>query len=581
LDGNRAFWAAASFLVSGVTAATANEAPWIRARSAHVEVVSDGTPDQARQAAEGLEVFHRVLQSALGGMPGLFASDAPPPLALAFRAGAYPSYVPRRDGDPQEADGFILGGADRTVIAVDLGAADPGEALAHEYTHFALNPVLPAQPAWLGEGLAQLLAGATVWPDAATLGRASETHLRRLRAGAMPLRELLAVGYLSPTYLGRAGAGDRRALFYAQSWALAHWIVAGGHGGLPAVGTYAAAIASGADEAAAFEGAFGMTVEAADASLRAYLAALPLPSVSVPLPRPAGADLVEVSAVDAASMDVALGDLLARQGRSADARAHFERALRGGAMAAHEGLAGLLLAEGKLDEARRHVEAALAADPDDARALQRRAEHLVREVARRGDVLSEAETDRAAAVLERALAKNPDLADAAELLARLRPAPLAHRIALLQRAVARQPERADLAFTLASLHARRNDLAAAARVLRRARERTRDDAQRFLSDHLLARVGAVASGQRQAQGVLEAVDCLPGGALAFRVRTTSGVLRLAADSPRALFVFDAEGETVERDFTCGPASARVTARYLTLPTGEPLRLLSLTFDAAR
>src|SRR6187200_2275001 len=83
---------------------------WVRARSAHVEVLSDGTPGQARRAAERLEAFHRVLQSALGGMPGLFAADAPPPLVLAFRGESYGRYVPLRNGEPQEADGFILGG---------------------------------------------------------------------------------------------------------------------------------------------------------------------------------------------------------------------------------------------------------------------------------------------------------------------------------------------------------------------------------------------------------------------------------------------------------------------------------------
>lgn len=554
---------------------------WVRARTAHVEVLTDGSEEQARRAAAQLEVFHRVLQAALRGVPGLL-EDRRPPLVLAFRGDeSYARYLPLRNGEPQEADGFILGGGDRMAIAVNLGTADPGEALAHEYTHYALSPVLPAQPAWLGEGLAQLLAAATVWPDAASLGRPSEAHLRRIRAGAMPLRELLAVGYLSPTYEGGPSvAGGRRGLFYAQSWALAHWIVAGGHGGLPAVMAFGEEVAAGDDEETAFRRAFGMTVETADAALAAYLAAAPLPTLSVPVAT--AAERVDVSPVDGAAMDATLGDLLMREGRTADARSHFERALRGGAAAAHEGLAGLLLREGKLEEAQRHVEAALAADPADPRALQRRAEHLIREVARRGDVLSDADTDRAVAVLERALAANPDLADAADLLARLRPAPLAQRIALLRRAVARQPERTDLAFTLAALYARQNDLQQAARVLRRARERTRDDTQRFLSDHLLARVGAVASGQTSARGTLEAVECLPGGALAFRVRTASGLLRLAAESPKSVFLFDTEGEAVERDLTCGPASAPVTARYLTGPPGAAThRLLSLTFDRGR
>jgi tetratricopeptide (TPR) repeat protein len=491
--------------------------------------------------------------------------------------------VPLRKGEPQDVDGVILGGDDRTFIAVDLGAEDAGLALAHEYTHFALNPVLSAQPPWIGEGLAELLARASIWPEAATLGRASDAHLRRIGRGAMPLRALLAVGYLSPTYQGDAGPGadDRRALFYAQSWALLHWIVAGGHGGMPGVMTFTEAIAEGEDPPSAFARSFGMTVESAEASLAAYLETLPLPTVAVPLA--AGrTPPIDVSAVDAGEVDRHLGELLMRGGRTADARSHFARAIRAGDPSANEGMAAVLLREGRLDDARRHLEAALAADPDDARALQRRAEYFVREVARRGDVLDEAETDRVVAVLERALAANPDLADAADLLARLRPAPVADRIALLRRAVMRQPERAELAFTLAGLHIKRNELTAASRVLRRARERTREDAHRFLADHLMTRIATIASGRGEARGTLEAVECLAGGALAFRVRTAAGVLRLSADSPRSLFLYDAEGDTVERDITCGPAALPVTARYLAGPPGaESHRLLSLSFDGAR
>ena len=205
---------------------------WTRARSPHVEVLTNGSEAQARRAAEHIETFHRVLQSALAPLPGL-VEGAPPPLVLAFRdAPSFSRFVPLRNGEPQEVDGVILGGADRTYIAVNLGAEDSDEALAHEYAHFALNPVLPAQPPWLGEGLAELLATASVWPESATLGRASDAHLRRIaRDGPMPLRDPARRRVPVPDVPG--SRGNARELFYAQSWALVHWIVAGGHGGMP------------------------------------------------------------------------------------------------------------------------------------------------------------------------------------------------------------------------------------------------------------------------------------------------------------------------------------------------------------
>jgi hypothetical protein len=66
-----------------------------------------------------------------------------------------------------------------------------------------------------------------------------------------------------------------------------------------------------------------------------------------------------------------------------------------------------------------------------------------------------------------------------------------------------------------------------------------------------------------------------------RVRTPSGLLRLSAESLQSFFLYDAEGDTVERDFTCGRAALPVTARYRSGPVAaDTHRLLSLTFEGS-
>ena len=576
MNGGRLL-ATAAALLSGVTATGAEES-WVRARSARVEVITDASPAYARAAAEHVDAFDRVLRSVL---PAVSAPDARPPLVLALAdAGSFARFVPAHVGEAHAVDGVILGGADRTYVAFDLGARRdaPFEPLAHEYVHFVLNAALPAQPAWMGEGLADLLAAATIAEGAVVLGRPIGPHLDRLARGApMPLAEVLRVGYLSPTYLGDRG----RAAFYARAWALTHWIVAGGHGGTPGLLAFSRALADGADVDAAFAQSFGTTVAAAESSLAAYLVR-PLPTVAMALAA-GGAASVSVDAPTRAEVDRHLAEVLLRGGRVADARALLRRTLADSpsSPAAHEGLAAVALREGKVADALRHVEAAQAGGGDDPRVLLRRAELILRQVTGRGDVPTDAETARAVDLLERAVAADPDLADAADLLARLRPAPVPHRVALLRRAVARQPERAELAFTLAGLHIKRNDMAEAARVLRRARDRTRDESHRFLAGHLLARIEVAAGGIDEARGTLEAVECLDGGALAFRVRTSEGVLRLAAPSPRDLFLFDADGETYERELTCGPSALPVAARYRAGVAGATTHaLVSLSFEGS-
>lgn len=66
------------------------------------------------------------------------------------------------------------------------------------------------------------------------------------------------------------------------------------------------------------------------------------------------------------------------------------------------------------------------------------------------------------------------------------------------------------------------------------------------------------------------------------MRAAFGLLWLAADSPWSLFLYDAEGDTVERDLTCGPAAQPVMALYRPgPPVAETHRLLSLSFDGMR
>ena len=125
--------------------------------------------------------------------------------------------------------------------------------------------------------------------------------------------------------------------------------------------------------------------------------------------------------------------------------------------------------QGRWEEARREVALALAADPADAVALFRYAEMIVRETSARGEVLSPEREAEAVAALERAVLLQPQLADACDLLARLRPEPYDQRIAQVSAALARYPGRADLGLTLAGLHARKNDFAAARGVLLRTR----------------------------------------------------------------------------------------------------------------
>jgi tetratricopeptide (TPR) repeat protein len=554
----------------------------VRVRSAHFEVLSDASPQRARGAAVALERFRRVLATVLGRGPG---QVDPPTIVVAFRdQDSFAPFRPSYRGRSLEVEGYFQAGADRDYIAVSLGSdpADAGETLFHEYGHVLLNRTLSAQPLWLAEGLAEVFSRWGAGDAEALVGRPAAEHLRRLqKEKPLPIDQLLELDYTSPLY----NEGEQRGIFYAQSWALAHWVLLGrGASGPADLQVFLAAITAGVDPPRAFASAFGASSAAAEKLLASYVASpLPVGRFAV---EGLDADItVESAAPPRAEVEFRLGDLLLHAGRLAEARRRLERAIEADPRfgPAHAALGHVAVRQGRWEEARREVALALAADPKDAVALFRYAELLVRETSARGEVLSPEREAETVATLERALLLDPQLADACELLARLRPDPVGVRIAPVSAALARDPARADLGLTLASLYARKNDLASARAALRRTGAMAHDDVNRFLSGHLLSRIEAFTAGTAEVKGTLLALDCRPRGVLRFIVAGPGTPLRLDAASARGVFLYGPDGGQLERTFTCGSQREPVAARYrpalVSSPDGADGTLMSLTFEA--
>jgi tetratricopeptide (TPR) repeat protein len=563
-------------------APSARAEDWVRVRSAHFEVLSNASPDEARAMAAALERFRRVLAAVLGRGPG---SVDPPTIVVAFRdQDSFAPFRPLYRGRIQEVQGYFQAGSDRDYIAAGLGSdpQDARETLFHEYGHVLLNRTLSAQPLWLSEGLAEVFSRWGAGEAEALVGRPAPDHLRRLqREKLLPLGRLLQVDYTSPLY----NEGDQRGIFYSQSWALAHWALLGrGATGPGDLQVFLSAVAGGFEPARAFTSAFGASVDAAEGLLAAYVAA-PLPVGRFPIEGLDGAITVESAAPPPAEVEFRLGDLLLHAGRLPEARRHLERAIESDPHfgPAHAALSHVAVRLGRWEEARREVSLALAADPADAVALYRYAELLVRETSARGEVLSPEREAEAVATLERVVALDPQLADACELLARLRPQPYDVRIAQVSTALARDPARADLGLTLAGLYARKNDFAAARAALLRTGTMARDDVNRFLSQHLLSRLDRFTAGTAEVKGTLLALDCRPGGALRFVVAAAGAPLRLEAPSATGIFLYGRDGGQLERTFTCGAQGEPVTARYRPAPAPSPDgadgTLMSLTFES--
>src|SRR6185369_6331255 len=98
----------------------------------------------------------------------------------------------------------------------------------HEYVHMMLNNTTSNVPDWFNEGLAEYYSTFQIEDDRKVhIGELIPDHLQTLRKTKLyPLRTLFAVNHDSPEF----DEGKKRGMFYAESWALMHYLMLGNSG---------------------------------------------------------------------------------------------------------------------------------------------------------------------------------------------------------------------------------------------------------------------------------------------------------------------------------------------------------------
>lgn len=206
---------------------TQNETPsgWVEVRSPHFIIVSNASEDQAEKTAKHFEEIRAVFRTAL---PFASTHESPVITVLALRDEAsmqelLPDFWEK--GHVRNAGLFVqrLGKA-YIVLRLDLATDNSYETIYHEYFHSITTPYYPYLPLWLSEGLAEFFGNAEINPKDVTLGRVNASLLRQLNGKTLiPLTTLFRVDHASQYY----NEQERTSLFYAESWALTHYLLVG------------------------------------------------------------------------------------------------------------------------------------------------------------------------------------------------------------------------------------------------------------------------------------------------------------------------------------------------------------------
>ncbi len=581
-------------------------AKWTQLQSENFLFIGDASEGQIRRVAQRLEQFRDAMLRVL---PNASAQSRVPTIVLAFDSDD--SLTPAKPlfrGKPVEVAGYFQAGEDANYIAVnaeDLDVATP--AIFHEYAHFLINETQGPVPPWVNEGLAELYqvtdqqdGGKTV-----TIGRSPKEHFDLLRRSTlMPVKELIAVDYSSPVY----HEGSRRGVFYAQSWALVHYLTLGNEARAAQFRNYLSAMQSGKPYQDAFASAFGGSAGALDRELSEYVRQIAFPYIRFRFAeQSAAASVPRGTALDEDEAEAYLADLQSRIGRVDEARVRLTAIHKRNPKVARSlmVLGTIAAREKQWNEAVANLEQAAALAPDDFAIQNAYGRSLVSQMSELRNTPGAAARilPQARAALERAAALNPRSARTAYLLGYVLlvgggEVPVA--IASLERAIQIEPRTDYYRMLLAQALARQGDYERATSLLGplvgagRTAE-TRNDARRVLGYVADMRVAlakgaaappivtpvdagappdprsnaaalsglmlrAVQPGEQRVLGTLDAVDC-GNGAVILRVTSNGRSLALRARQ-FADVDFISYRSNQPGQVNCGPQASRDRA-YIT------------------
>ncbi len=449
---------------------------WTRVTSKNFTLIGNASDKDIRRVATRLEQFRETFR-LLFNRTSLTASV--PTNVIVFRnESSYRDFKPRRpDGKPDERiAGYFQSSEDVNYITLSAEGPDSDTfgTIFHEYVHFIINTNFGKSdvPAWFNEGLAEYYQTFQIEEDQRIkLGIFQQNHLYLLQQNQlMPLDTLFSTTNFQLHQTG----GHSRSIFYAQSWALIHYLIQKGK--TEAMGKFLNLLVKGDDPKQAFAAAFQSDYKTMESELRAYVRQDKFNYHQYTLAKKLVFDAQMTSApLSDADTNAYLGDLLYHTRRAADAERYLAEALRlePAHPLASTALGMVRLGQRRFDEARTLLERAVAAGTGGYSAYYRYGYLLIRSAQDEFGFIksyTKEEADKIRAALNKAIELNPAFTESYELLAfvsLIRGEQLDEAVALLQKARAIQPGNQRYALRLGEVYARMNKLDEAAAIAMR------------------------------------------------------------------------------------------------------------------
>lgn len=591
---------------------------WTSVRTRNFFLIGNASEKDIRQVGLKLEQFREVFTHLFKAMN--FSATVPTTVVVFKSDSSYRPFKPNAN-----TAGYFQPGSDVNYITLTTevrGEQNPFNVIFHEYTHLLVDNTMGNAPPWFNEGLAEYYSTFKISDDRKiVLGNPIASHVFLLRDKMLPLRTLFQVDHKSSYYNER----DKQSIFYAQSWALLHYLILGNKGQrTDQIGAFIKFLDAGVPMEQAFQKAFQTTFEKMEKELREYVRNDRYPIITGAFAQKLEFDSqVQTSVISEPEAQAYLGDLLLHSNR-AESEAYLKRALAldPSQPMANASLAMLRVRQGKLEEARQSLERAVLANSQNYLIHYYYAFALSREGMNEAQLVTSYSPETLGKIrdeLKKAIQLRPDFSESYRLMAFVNlvdGSQLDESIEMLKRGLKGSPGRNDLLLMLAQIYLRKEDYKSSREILERLSKNASDDDvrerakgmleqvesfQQQMARYQAAREAAVANtasvsgnttvtsrdgpavvidpssylrealrkpveGEKQVQGLLVNIECDAKG-ITFIIQTSARMLRLRAarfeDLDIVAFTTDAGSE-----ISCGPRKPHDTIVVCYVPSSD-------------
>ncbi|MFZ0884627.1 MAG: tetratricopeptide repeat protein, partial [Candidatus Acidiferrales bacterium] len=462
------------------------------------------------------------------------------------------------------------------LVQLDAPGSNPYNTIYHEYYHSLTLPYFPNLPLWVAEGLAEFWGNTAIRDSETQLGRPDPDLIDELKQSSLiPLDVLFKVDQTSPYY----NEDHKTSIFYAESWALIHYLMVGYKGThRPVLQAYLDALSHGASQDQAAAKAFG-DLQKLQNALSGYVRNQSFYYLKSPPPPEIPASELQVRELSDAEADAYRGGFCAVAGKTQAAKPLLEDAVKLDPKLAlgYQYLGFAEYQDGQKSEALADFTRAIELDPKNALTRYLRAYLASTQAGTIGNDQQLEEDLRAA------IAASPNFAPPYGVLGvylAVQGEKLPEALALANKAVTLEPGNSTYRLDRAQVYARMNRYADARVAAEQARETARSPqqreavqqffaflqaAQRNVGNNLGAANGDDASGNSGPSGAEEAQETAP--------PATHGAGNLREATGRVTDLSCMNGLKIRIETAAGPLTLQLTAgaqlqfRLMSKPAG--------------